>query len=70
MYEAIYEAIHHEMDALDEKYAKGAAITKAELESIDLMAHTLKSLAGYEAMRSGESRRGRITERYVTYPRY
>ena len=30
MFDAIYEAIHHELDSLDEKYAKGASVTKAE----------------------------------------
>ena len=50
MFEGICEAIHKEMDSLDEKYSKGASLTGSDLEHIDKMAHALKSIAGYEAM--------------------
>ena len=61
MFEGIYEAIHREMDALEEKYASGAALSGTELETIDKMAHALKCLATYEAMKSAE--------KYDRYPR-
>jgi len=54
MFEGIYEIIHREMDNLDEKYASGnVTLTPQDLEHIDLMAHALKSLATYEAMKTG-----------------
>ena len=53
MFEGICEAIHKEMDALDDKYSKGTQLSTQDLEHIDLMAHALKSLATYEAMKTG-----------------
>ena len=54
MFEGIKEALHHEMDQLDEKFAGGAQMSGQELDHIDKMAHALKSLATYEAMLSGD----------------
>ena len=52
MFEGICEAIHKEMDMLDEKYSSGnAQLNGQDLEHIDKMAHALKSLATYEAMK-------------------
>ena len=74
MFEGICEAIHKEMDSLDEKYSKGASLTGSDLEHIDKMAHALKSLKTYEAM-AGNSEydggsyargRSRMTGRYVS----
>jgi len=53
MFEGICEAIHREMDALEEKYESGTAMNSADLDHIDKMAHALKSLATYEAMKTG-----------------
>jgi hypothetical protein len=72
MYEAICDAIHKELDLLDEKYAKGTQLNMQDLETIDSMAHALKSLATYDAMKGGYTRRSR-TERYPyeeSYRRY
>lgn len=74
MFEGICEAIHKEMDALDEKYAKGTQLSTQDLEHIDLMAHALKSIKGYETMLGhseydgGSYARGRsrVTGRYVS----
>ena len=49
MFEGICDAIHKEMDALEEKYEHGADMNAQDLEHIDRMAHALKSLAAYEA---------------------
>jgi len=76
MFEAICEAIHKEMDMLDDKYAKGTQLSGQDLEHIDKMAHALKSLKTYEAM-AGNSEygsydgsyargRSRMTGRYVS----
>ena len=69
MYEAICDAIHREMDALDEKYSTSKTqLNSQDLDMIDKMAHTMKSLKAYEAMVDGEySRRNRV--RYDDYPK-
>ena len=51
MYHAISEAILREMDALEEKYSGGADITDKDLADIDKMAHALKCLSTYEAIK-------------------
>ena len=52
MFEGICEALHREMDMLDEKYSSGKVqMSGQDLEHIDKMAHALKSLATYEAMK-------------------
>lgn len=78
MFEAICEAIHRELDELDDKFAKGERINAQELEHIDKMSHALKSLATYKAMKGnseyggsydeGSYARGRsrMTGRYIS----
>lgn len=74
MFEGICEAIHREMEELEKKYAKGTQMTKQDLDDLNTMAHTLKSLATYEAMKgnseySGDSYargRSRTTGRYIS----
>ena len=78
MFEGICEAIHREMDALEEKYEKGTQLSNQDLAHIDTMAHALKSLKTYEAM-AGNSEydgggyegsyargRSRTTGRYIS----
>ena len=62
MFDGIYEAIHRELDALNEKYKAGTQMSGKDLEDIDLMAHALKSLAAYEAM--GECTRETVRSSY------
>ena len=79
MFEGICEALHREMEMLEEKYSSGkAAMNPQDLEHIDKMAHALKSLATYDAMKgySGDDSyargRSRMTGRYISrdeYPR-
>lgn len=82
MFDGICEAIHREMDMLEEKYSKGTQLSGQDLEHIDKMAHALKSLKAYEAM-SGNSEydggsyegsyargRSRTTGRYVSRDGY
>ena len=77
MFEGICEALHREMDQLDEKFAGGAQMSGQELEHIDKMAHALKSLETYKAMKGnseyggsyeGSYARGRsrMTGRYIS----
>lgn len=78
MFEGICEAIHKEMDVLDDKYSKGTQLSGQDLEHIDKMAHALKSLATYDAMKGnseyggsyegGSYARGRsrVTGRYIS----
>ena len=74
MFENICEAIHREMRELDNKYASGAQLSGKDLEDLDKMAHALKSIATYEAMKGESSYEGdsyargrsRTTGRYVS----
>ena len=77
MYEGICEAIHKELDALEDKYSKGTQLSGQDLEHIDKMAHALKCLKTYEAMHGnseyygydgGSYARGRsrTTGRYIS----
>ena len=75
MFEGICDAIHREMHELNKKYETGAQLSKQDLEDLNKMSHTLKSIATYEAMKgesgeySGDSYargRSRTTGRYVS----
>ena len=74
MYHAICEAIHTELEKLEQKYSGGAQVTSQDLKDIDMMAHALKCLKTYEAMEGnseydgGSYARGRsrMTGRYVS----
>ena len=73
MFEGICEAIHKEMDLLEEKYEKGTQLSGQDLEHIDKMAHALTSLKTYEAILGnseydGSYARGRsrTTGRYIS----
>ena len=76
MYDAICEAIHRELDGLEDKYSKGTQLSGQDLEHIDKMAHALKSLATYDAMKGNSETyydggsyargRSRTTGRYMS----
>lgn len=73
MYHKICEAIHKELDQLEDKYSSGAQLSGKDLEDIDKMAHALKCLKTYEAMEGnseydGSYARGRsrMTGRYIS----
>lgn len=73
MFDGICEILHREMDKLDEKYSSGnVQLTDKDLADIDKMAHALKSIATYSAMKGGseygsEARgRSRRTGRYIS----
>lgn len=73
MYHGICEAIHRELDQMENKYAGGTQLASKDLEDIDKMAHALKCLKTYEAMEGnseydGSYARGRsrTTGRYVS----
>ena len=66
MFDIICDALHREMEKLAQKYDDGNELTSQELDHIDKMAHALKCIATYEAMRGdGEPRpRKRYYSRY------
>lgn len=66
MYYGICDAIHREMDKLEDKYSEEVQLSMSDLDMIDTMAHALKNLATYEAMREGSERK----PRYREYRRY
>ena len=72
MFDNICEAIHREIDKLDEKYSSGAPISDTDLRNVDTMAHALKNLATYVAMKEGANRdRRRYRDYYDSdYRRY
>ena len=70
MFDGIFDAIHRELDALDEKYSTDKTpMSIADLEHIDKMAHSLKCLVGYEMYLKGKEDSGSYRRRY-DYRRY
>lgn len=52
MFEGICEVLHREMDKLDEQLGSGKIqLNDKNLQDIDKIAHALKSIAGYAAMK-------------------
>lgn len=68
MYRAITDALHREMDMLEERFANGNPMSSADLDMIDKAAHALKCIATYEAMTESDYEYKR--KRYDTYRRY
>lgn len=58
MFNGICEAMHRELDEMDEKYSNGEQLNKQDLETIDTIAHALKSIATYEAMKGASEYSG------------
>ena len=78
MFERICDTLHREMEMIEEKYADGKTpMNASDLDHIDKMAHALKSLATYDAMKGnseyGDSYargRSRMTGRYISRDGY
>lgn len=78
MFERICDTLHREMEMIEEKYADGKTpMNASDLDHIDKMAHALKSLATYDAMKGnseyGDSYargRSRVTGRYISRDGY
>ena len=73
MFSGLCEVLHQELKQLEKKLTKGGSLNMQDLETIDKLAHALKSIATYEAMEgsseySGESyysgRGSRMSGRY------
>lgn len=54
MYNHLENKMSKELSALEEKYRTGAEMSEGDLRRIDLLAHSLKSLATYCAMKEAE----------------
>ena len=65
MFDMICDVLHHEMDELEDKFDGGAKLTAQDLDMIDKIVHSLKSIATYEAMKEPRRR-----SRYDDYKRY
>jgi len=60
MFDGICEVLHREMEMIEEKYLDPkSSMTPQDLAHIDTIAHALKSLATYEAMKGTPEYRGR-----------
>ena len=72
MFDSLYSAIFHELELLDNKLQGGKApMNSQDLENIDKMAHALKCLATYEAMKEREGyTKERARSKYEEYHRY
>lgn len=57
MFEGICDILHREMEMFEEKYSDGkTTMVPQDLAHIDTIAHALKCLATYEAMKGAEYR--------------
>lgn len=64
MFDIICDVLHHEMDELEDKFDGGAKMTVSDLDMINKIVHSLKSIATYEAMRESKRRSRYREERY------
>ena len=64
MFENICDALHREVEKLNKKYENGTQMSMADLEDIDLIAHALKNITTYEAMKTSEDSYSRSRGRY------
>ena len=71
MFDVICDVLHREMETIEDKYADGKTpMNGQDLEHIDKMAHALKCLATYEAMKASESGRSRRPSGRYYEPEY
>ena len=78
MFDRICDTLHREMEMIEDKYSDGKTpMNASDLDHIDKMAHALKSLATYDAMKGnseyGDSYargRSRVTGRYISRDGY
>ena len=72
MYHGISEAIHKELEMVDQRLSNGTAMNASELDQVDKMFHALKCLKTYEAMEGNSEYdsyargRSRTTGRYIS----
>ena len=66
MFDIICDVLTHELDEMEDKFDGGAKLTAADLDMINKIVHSLKSLATYEAMKEPRrySRREEYGRRY------
>lgn len=53
-HELLEEKMCKELEMLEDKYKSGVEMSESDLKKIDMLAHALKSLATYEAMKEAE----------------
>lgn len=64
MYKHLENRMRKELEALEEKYRTGAEMSEGDLRRADLLAHTLKSLATYCAMKEAEEYESDMNRNY------
>jgi len=68
MFDGICDALHRELDSYDNKLMGGKApMSTQDLDTIDRLAHALKSLATYDAMRGEKRGYSRYENEYRRY---
>ena len=58
MYMNLEKNMCRELEALEEKYRNGAEMSEGDIRRIDLLAHALKSMSTYKAMKQAEGYEG------------
>ena len=53
-FEALEKKMCQELEAIEQKLKSGAEMSETDLKRADLLAHTMKSLATYKAMKDAE----------------
>ena len=53
-FEALEKKMCMELKAIEQKIASGAEMTETDLKRADMLAHAMKSLATYTAMKEAE----------------
>lgn len=54
MYMNLEKNMCRELEALEEKYRNGAEMSEGDIRRVDLLAHALKSMSTYKAMKQAE----------------
>ena len=62
-YDLLESKICKELDLLEEKYRTGAEMSEGDLRRLDLLAHAIKSLTTYSAMKEAEEKSKENTEK-------
>ena len=67
-HEVLENKMCKELEIIEEKYRSGAEMSEADLKKVDMLAHALKSLATYEAMKEASEMQSYRMNSYESNP--
>ena len=70
MYRNLESKLCRELEALEEKYRSGAEMSEGDLRRIDLLVHSIKSIATYKAMKEAEEAQAYSNSSYANNNSY